>query len=228
MSRKKKQKGGPKGRLTAAQQELAAQYVPLARALARPMKATWPMAWEEFESAACLALVEAARTFDPRRKFLFTTYARARILGAMRDVHRRMAKRHAREEAGMRPHFHRLANDPELNLKLYDIHPDPPIGHDLESVEEVERWLARVPARHAAACRLIYVNGLSQVEAAERLGCSQSRLSCLHREALSMLNGSWYPSPDADQDEPFDDENESDFETDDLDQDDLDEDDLDW
>jgi RNA polymerase sigma factor for flagellar operon FliA len=219
MPRKKKQFDEPKGRLTATQQELAARYLPMARALARPMKHTWPMAWEDFESAACLALVEAARSYDPGRKVKFTTFARLRIQGALRDVHRRMAIRHAREEAGLRPHFGQLGRDSELNLSLYDVHPDPPIGQEIEAVEEVESWLARVPARHAAACRLIYVDGLSQIEAAEVLGCSQSRLSCLHREALDMLNGSWYPRPAATQDELPESESEGR---------DQDEDDLDW
>ena len=51
--------------LSPARQRLAARYLPLARALARPLKQSWPQARDEFESAACLALVEAAEAFDP-------------------------------------------------------------------------------------------------------------------------------------------------------------------
>ncbi len=192
MPRKKKHLTEPKGRLTAPQRELAAQYLPLARALARPLKAAWPTAWEEFESAACLALVEAAQSFDPGRQVKFATFARVRILGALRDVHRRMAIQRVREENGLNPHFGPLGRAEELHGWLLDTQEDPPIGHELESAEEVERWLARVPHRHAEACRMIYLDGMNQIDVARALGCSQSRLSCLHREALAMLNGSWY------------------------------------
>ena len=45
---------------------------------------------DEFESAACLALVEAARSFDPTRNIRFATFARFRIRGALVDVGRVM------------------------------------------------------------------------------------------------------------------------------------------
>src|SRR4051794_5854259 len=75
--------------LTPTQQALAARYLPMARALAKPLKAAWPAARDEFESAACLALVEAAEAFDPSRNVKFSTFARYRIWGALRDVQRR-------------------------------------------------------------------------------------------------------------------------------------------
>ncbi len=68
---------------------------------------------------------------------------------------------------------------------------DPPVGRDLEAIDEVEGWLRKLPPRHAAACREIYLRGKTQHEAARALGLSQSRLSFMHREAMSILNGSW-------------------------------------
>ncbi len=74
--------------LTAEQQDLAVRYLPLARSLARPFKMSWPGSRDEFESAANLALIEAAGSFDPGRNVKFATFARHRIWGALRDVQR--------------------------------------------------------------------------------------------------------------------------------------------
>ena len=54
------------------------------------MKARFPGAGEEFESAAFLALVEAAQSFDSSRNVHFATYARHRIRGALYDVYREL------------------------------------------------------------------------------------------------------------------------------------------
>ncbi len=69
--------------LSAVQQGLAVRYLPMARALAKPLKRTWPSESDEFESAACLALVEAAQSFDETRNVKFATFARYRIWGAL-------------------------------------------------------------------------------------------------------------------------------------------------
>ena len=77
-----------KSPLSTSQQELAAKYLPMARALSRPFKDRFPDSWEEFDSAACLALVEAARAFDPDRDVKFSTFARRRIWGGLCDARR--------------------------------------------------------------------------------------------------------------------------------------------
>src|SRR5262245_53427573 len=62
--------------LTKEQQDLAADYMPLARALAKRFKDAWAFENDEFESAACLALVEAAQSYDASKNVKFATYAR--------------------------------------------------------------------------------------------------------------------------------------------------------
>lgn len=178
-------------RLTAAQQRLAERYLALARSLARPMKTTWPNAADELESAACLALVQSARAFDARRGVKFATFARTRILGALLDVHRRMAIHHRREHQGVELNRQLHEHGCEGTERIFGRSPEPPVGDRLEQSELFECWLRRVPTQHATACRLIYLNGMNQCEAAREMGCSQSRLSALHREALAMLNGTW-------------------------------------
>lgn len=181
--------------LTEAQRALAADYVPLARALSKPLKAALPEARDEFESAALLALVEAAESFDPDRGIRFSTFARHRIRGALRDVQRSLVVSGWRDDASNAPCVGHLVPELEQHGRVLGIQPDAPVGEDLEQTEAIERWLRRLPPKHAAACRQIYLHGKSQGEAARTLGCSQSRLSYMHREAMAMLNGTWYTRP---------------------------------
>jgi RNA polymerase sigma factor (sigma-70 family) len=186
----------PRRPLTAAQQELARRYLPLARRLTWPSRVAWPASRDEFESAALMALVQAAQAYDPTRQVKFATFARLRIIGALRDVQRRWTPAGWRSDPAHAPLIGPLQSDSELNGRVLNTEPDPPAGWETESAEEVEAWLKKLPPRHAAACRQIYLHGKTQTEAAEALGCSQSRLCCLHREALAMLNGTWGKSKD--------------------------------
>jgi RNA polymerase sigma factor (sigma-70 family) len=174
--------------LTPDQQGLAERYVPMARALARPLKAAWPAEWEEFESAALLALVEAAQSFDPSRNVKFATFAHYRIWGALRDVRRSLIAPGWRSRPEHAPAVSSLTQNAEEHGRVLGVEPAPPVGGEFEAADFVENWLRKLPPRHAAACREIYVHGRTQSEAAERLGCSKSRLSRLHKEAIDLLN----------------------------------------
>jgi DNA-directed RNA polymerase specialized sigma24 family protein len=88
-------------------------------------------------------------------------------------------------------HAHHLTTlnlEAELRGKILNSSPDAPIGEELESVDFVESWLRKLPPKHALACREIYIHGRTQGEAAELVGCSKSRLSNIHSEALTLLN----------------------------------------
>lgn len=182
----------PRGRLTVDQQRLAEQYLPLARRMAQPMKKRNPTHWEEYESAACLALVEAAEAFQPDRHVKFATYAQQRIWGALKDVTRRRQSR-ARTLAKVRPIL-------ESNAPVYCeegkghvllVQPHAAVGAEFESTDAAESWFRKLPRGHAAACREIYMNGKTHAEAAESLGLSASRVTYIHLEAMAMLNGTW-------------------------------------
>jgi RNA polymerase sigma factor (sigma-70 family) len=184
-------KGTRRAPLTAEQQGLAGRYVPMAKSLAKPLKTSWPIEGEEFESAALMALVEAAQSFDPSRNVKFATFARYRIWGALRDVQRSLITAGWRGDAEHAPTICSLTYDTEENGHVLNSEPDPPIGQELEAVEFVEHWLGKLPAKHADACRQIYIHGKTQSEAAEMMGCSKSRLSYLHKEALDLINDAW-------------------------------------
>lgn len=181
-------------RLSPAKQDLAAEYLPLALALARPLKHAWAVAHDEFESAALMALVEAARVYDNTRKVRFATFARHRVRGALRDVQRSLALKGFRQDPNA-PDAPRLLSlqlsvgsnaEPRVRFVLAEEREDNP-ETVVDETDALEAWLRKLPRRHAAACREIYLNDCTQAEAAHRLGCSQSRLSYMHHEALVML-----------------------------------------
>lgn len=181
-----------RGPLSPARQRLVVQHLTLARRLAGQQFRRWPRERDEFESGALLALVEAAEAFDAERGIQFATFARHRIEGAMRDVQRRLYAR-------TRP-WDRLADAPlptgagpcvtDRSARVLGIQPEPPVGAALEGEDAVEHWLRALPRRYADACRELYLHGRNQTEAAAVLGISQSRLSAMHRAALTMLQAS--------------------------------------
>jgi RNA polymerase sigma factor (sigma-70 family) len=172
--------------LTGDQRALAIRYVPMARQLARRVCKTWPNAQDELQSTACLALVEAARGFDPSRGIGFGAYARHRIRGALRDLER-LFSADGQHRSGQRPSSPGVSVFDERNAATIAIEPKRPICAPAKVAKAVERWLSRLPKAHAAACRLIYVHGKSPDEAAVEVGCSRSFLSRLHREAVLSL-----------------------------------------
>ncbi len=173
--------------LTDDQRALAVRYIPMAQALARRAMRLAPSADEERHSAAFMALVAAALTFDPARKVNFATYARHRIRGALRDYQRLVLADGWRGDPAHRPVFEAFRGDIEECGRVLGAKQDSPVGAELESTEAVEKWLSRLPRAQAAACRLIYLHGKSQDEAAVLVGCSKSYMSRLHRDAIARL-----------------------------------------
>jgi RNA polymerase sigma factor (sigma-70 family) len=169
------------------QRSLATTFLPLAQTLARHYRFLGQNECEELESAAYMALVEAAQTFDPARKVNFATYARHRIRGALRDYHNHLKSANWRGDKAERPVFKSLKKESEQRGQVLGKEPDLPVGAMLESIDAVEQWLSRLPLIHALACRYLYVNGKTQEEAAALLGCSKSFVSRLHREAIAWL-----------------------------------------
>ncbi len=173
--------------LTDDQRSLAVRYIPMAQALARRALRGGPADDEELQSAAYMALVEAALTFDPSRRVNFAVYARHHIRGALRDYRRLILAEGWRGDPAHRPVFERLPGEIEDRGHVLGAELASPVGAELESTEAVERWLRRLPRAQAAACRLIYLHGMSQDEAAALVGCSKSYMSRLHRDAIARL-----------------------------------------
>lgn len=176
--------------LTAERQALAAAHVPLARSLARSLKKAWPQKTEEFDSAALMALVEAAESFDAGRGVKFATFARLRILGALQDVQRAHANEFHRKGLPNVPRAFRYIPGTEERDVLLMTSPEPHVADVVASVDEVEHLIGLLPKRLADACREIYLNGRTQSQVAAALGLAKSRISCLHAEAMDLLRQS--------------------------------------
>ncbi len=159
----------------------------MAQALAQGCKSTRVVERNELQSTAYLALVEAARTYDPEQNVNFATYARRHIEGALRACTRFWLGAGWRGDEKFRPIFQDLGRNADLHGQVIGMRPELPVGEMSESVEVVEEWLTQLPTVHAWACRLIYVYGMSLGEAADQLGYSKSYLSRVHKEALSEL-----------------------------------------
>ena len=190
-SRTENKTGSRRSPLTADQQGLATKYLPMAKSLAKPLKMNWPNEGAEFESAALMALVEAAQSYDPTRNVKFPTFARYRIWGALRDVQRGLITAGWRADLANAPSVSSLAFDAEEHGRVLGTEPDAPVGEKFEAIDFVESWLRKLPAKHAEACREIYIHDRSQGEAARHVGCSKSRLSYLHKESIDLLKDAW-------------------------------------
>jgi RNA polymerase sigma factor (sigma-70 family) len=180
--------------LTEEQQELATHHLSLARALAGRMRYAWPGAQDEFESAALLALVQAAQAFDPTRGVKFTTFAHHRISGALRDLRRELYSRGGRgdvasQRAGTEFHeFQGLGIDAEAHGHLIGAEADEPVGTELENLDTIENWIRQLPRTHSLAFRHIYLDGKTKEETARLVGCSKAYLTRLHQEAITWLH----------------------------------------
>jgi len=180
--------------LTEEQKRLAERYLPMARSLAKALKANFPQERDEFESAACMALVEAAQAYNPSRNVAFGTYAFHRIKGELRDVQRDL-RLHGWEDD--------LENAPE-RVTLHPYHeemgrvlfcrPDRPVP---DMIDELDDWLRKLPRQYSSALRQIYVHGLTLERTARVLGRSKSRVSTIHSESIALLNQSlnWNRQP---------------------------------
>jgi RNA polymerase sigma factor (sigma-70 family) len=174
--------------LTEAQRSLAERYLPLARALAKPFKLTYPHESDEFESSACMALVEAAQAFDPAKKIKFGTFALYRITGELRQTQRRLVPHGWEDDIANAPHRTSLDESHEECGRVLFCHADPPLSETVEDpIEAVESWLRLLPGQHCKALRQIYVHGLTMKGTAEVIGRALSRVGYLHSESLAML-----------------------------------------
>lgn len=172
--------------LTDAQRALAERYIPLARKLVKPIKAMYPTRRDEFESAACLGLIQAAREFDPARGAGFATFARTHIRWAVAEVCRTSPIDGKRNDRRVFPTVVTFnPYHPQHGEKLVDDAPPP--ARDIDAIDFVERLFRQLPRRHAQACRLYFIAGKSQSGAARTMGCSQSEVTRLIRASLRLL-----------------------------------------
>jgi RNA polymerase sigma factor (sigma-70 family) len=180
--------------LDEAQRGLAVRYLPMAHQLAQRLCAIWPADREEVHSTAYLALAEAAHAFDSSRKVGFGTFARHRIRAALRDLQRLLSVDGWQGRCIEGPARTELSRLHDRISRGLDQAPDQSMLAASEEAEAVDEWLQGLPKTHAAVCRFIYQGGKSEEEVAIELGCSQSMLSRVHREAVKGLIRAYHGS----------------------------------
>lgn len=167
------------------QRELATDYLPLARAIAAPFKSRVPCAIDDFESAACLGLVEAAIRFRPERHSNFATYARRRIRGSLIDAWRgmrRLGYRSTDHKSEMHLSIDELSRDEESAISV-----EPKVEAEVAHRETLEYWIEGFSPGKQAVFRSIYIDGRSQSQTAKALGISKSHVCQMHREGIALL-----------------------------------------
>lgn len=178
----------PRAPLNDDQRGLTMRYLGMARAMASRFAQSRPLAGDEFESAAHLALVEAAQAYDSSRDVDFATYARHRIRGALMGVQRDLFAEGWRGDVDGLPKFQPFEHDSEEHGRVVGVRADRPVGAALETAETVENWLNKLPGLHSAAFRHIYFEGKSKSEAAALVGCSNASMSRIYHETLAWLH----------------------------------------
>jgi RNA polymerase sigma factor (sigma-70 family) len=185
--------------LDETQRELAARYVPLALSIARKFAYGWTWMRDELESASLVALVEAARNFDPGRNVKFSTFLRKRLIGALLDTRKRMCQSFEKVDPlrmgdcddawGTTKSVSNLGPDEVLNLeeKIADLLGSTEDGPLCDVRDYLQESFRKLPNRHRDLMRAIYLDHRPIDEIAVSFGCSRSRLVKVHRESIDML-----------------------------------------
>lgn len=150
-----------------AWQDLAVRYMPLAKAMAiRYLRGVAHYTDGDAIQEAYLALVQSAKRFDPARGVDFATFARHRIGGALKDlVH---------------------ARPPTPSTNQDDVWERDQGPEKIEAGDAAAELLDRLSPRKAAILRMVYCDGLTQQDAAAKLGISKATACRLHAEAISV------------------------------------------
>jgi RNA polymerase sporulation-specific sigma factor len=150
-------------RLTDAQRDLAEAYLSLAHHLANRFAWSCPRMWADYRGVACLALVEAARSFDPSRGLRFATFARFRIRTRL---------------------YAAMPDSDALPLDFDVVDDAPPVALDCEAADDLEALIRPLPPRCRDVLRARFLGDMSRLEVAALLGISESGVA--YREALAF------------------------------------------
>jgi RNA polymerase sigma factor (sigma-70 family) len=167
--------------LTAAQRELASDpaVIRAAQRIAERASRHRPsLLADELLSASLLAVVQAARTFDPDSGSCWKTHATNRVRGAIKDA--------VRDWYGGRNHWHMMqsrsldeaiATDGDT-FAAFLADDSMPVGHEIERDDNRE-WLARQAgaSRYPVVRLLLRPEQLTHREVATLLGMSESNVS---------------------------------------------------
>lgn len=171
-------------RLSDEQAALAARYTNLALRLAYRFgrRSRWRLDGPDLTSDALLALCTAARDYEPGHPsgLAFATFARWRIVGrlsaARRPAEERWPPESVDESLSTTPDRSRRTNG--ARARFWTRRP---------ARDDADGLLSLLPRKNAEVLELIALGGLTQAEAAARLGKSQAEISRLMKQSRELL-----------------------------------------
>lgn len=157
----------------------------------------WPSAdADEVHSALCLAIVQAARTFDPDKGCSFRTHAYLRMNGAVLDYCRQhfaagMLSAGVREN-GVGPKVESLSvvlaeDSRSVTLGHYVAAPEDSAAEDIYSREHAIAWLSGLTERSRRIVVGYVLDGKTMKQVGEENGMSESRVSQLYAKLIEQL-----------------------------------------
>lgn len=151
---------------------LATNYLPLARKIARFWSGHHPDMAADLQSAAAYALVKASRTYDGR--IMFSNYAAVCIRNELQDLMRKTRLRRVRFQEHAARMLARRAQ-PEDPAKI------------VERADLCARLLAVPKGKRAVVARVLYAEGGSTADAADRIGRDRRHAIYVAREAAREI-----------------------------------------
>jgi RNA polymerase sigma factor FliA len=147
---------------------------------------------DDLISAASEGLVRAARAFDPARDRKFWGYAKHRVRGMVMDLIRTRARQRVPtvdlDTVRLTAETH--LSDPFLLRNIWRV-------LDLMDTERRtlthEKYAHRNSPSRRAVIEMFYFDDMSMEEIGERLGCHESRVCQIHRDALAGLRRALAP-----------------------------------
>lgn len=164
---------------------LVEEHRPLAHRIAKSVAAGMPTTLrDDLPAIADTALIDAAERFDPTLGVPFPAFMQIRVRGACLDACRR---RHYTNATAV-----------ELDSQASETREDSAPNAELQAIEDettrqkqalARQLLEKLSGRQAIIVYLHYIEGRSLEAIAPGLGVVPSRVSQLHREAITKLQG---------------------------------------
>ena len=133
---------------------------------------------EDALAAARESFLRAVRLYDPARGVPFPGYAKATVYGDLRTLFKKARRQWQREvlpEGAEEDNVFDAVPDERDEMKIF------------EANETFQKMLAPLPEKPRKLLTMLYANGLTQKEAAAKLGMSQQAAAVIKARALKAL-----------------------------------------
>ena len=138
--------------------------------------------YDDIVGCCMLGLVKAAGVYMPE-KGKFSTFA-VRVMQYEMSTELRNARRKKRSGC----YVESLEAEQEDGLQLAELVPDPHDGYsEVEAAVLHDAWMGKLTGREKEAARLLVGEGLSQEDAARRMGITQSYVSRIMKDARRKM-----------------------------------------